>query len=102
MDFNPVAKSNAIMVPVHMGLRWQVLHQSFLIAECLILQASHTFSLCCVCVISEIYTWQTETKMQESHHVTSHWLPHDSPAGLALFSLVNSIMLEKQNNWEYW
>lgn len=102
MDFNPVVKSNTIMVPVQMELRWQVLHQSFLAAECLILQASHTFSQCWVCVISLLYRWQTETKMQESHHVTSHWLLHDSPAGLVLFSDVNSIMLEKQNNWEYW
>lgn len=84
MHLNPVAKSNAIMVPVQMGLRWQVLRQSFLTSKCLTLQASHTFSLCWVCVISLIYTWQTETKMQESHHVTSHWLLRDSPAGLAL------------------
>lgn len=55
MDFNPVAKSNTVMAPVQMGLSQQVLHQSFLTAERLTLQASHTFSLCWVCVISLIY-----------------------------------------------
>lgn len=75
--------------------------RAVLTAECSTLQTSHTFNLRWVCVISLICRRQTETKMQESHHAASpghhmthwqHWL---------LFSDVNSIVLEKQNNWEY-